>query len=86
MDFLRFSGEWAVYYLLIALVGGALSALTIGVFGSIQVDVVPFVEQWVLPCGAAGCGPRRRVAGRAKQRVIENIAPVLTKVSRASSR
>jgi len=80
MDFLRFSGEWAVYYLLIALVGGALSALTIAVFASIQVDVVPFVEEWVLPCGAAGAVLVAAWLVGAKQRVIENIAPVLTKV------
>jgi hypothetical protein len=80
MDFLRFSGEWAVYYLLIALVGGALSALTIAVFASIQVDVVPFVAEWLLPCGAAGAVLVAAWLVGAKQRVIENIAPVLTKV------
>jgi hypothetical protein len=54
MDFLRFSGEWLVYYVLIAIVGGALSGLTVAVFASIQVDVMPFIGEWVLPCGAAG--------------------------------
>ena len=80
MDFLRFSGEWLVYYVLIAIVGGALSGLTIAVFGSIQVDVVPFIGEWVLPCGAAGAVLVSAWLVGAKQRVIENIAPVLTKV------
>jgi len=80
MDFIRFSGEWFVYYVLIALVGGALSALTIGVFSSIGVDVAPFVGEWVLPCGAAGAVLVAAWLVGAKQRVIENIAPVLTKV------
>jgi hypothetical protein len=80
MDFLRFSGEWLVYYVLIAMVGGALSGLTIAVFASIRVDVVPFIEQWVLPCGAAGAVLVAAWLVGAKQRVIENIAPVLTKV------
>ncbi|GAA1055331.1 hypothetical protein GCM10017608_24520 [Agromyces luteolus] len=80
MDFVRFSGEWAVYYLLIALVGGGLSMLAVAVFGSIGVDVLPFVGEWVLPCGAAGAVLVAAWLVEAKQRVIENIAPVLTKV------
>ncbi|MRG59477.1 hypothetical protein GE115_06265 [Agromyces sp. CFH 90414] len=80
MDFVRFSGEWFVYYLLLALGGGALSALTIGVFASIGVDVSWFVFEWVLPCGAAGAVLVAAWLVEAKQRVIENIAPVLTKV------
>src|SRR5215207_4442663 len=80
MDFLRFSGEWLVYYVLIAIVGGALSGLTVAVFASIQVDVMPFIGEWVLPCGAAGAVLVAAWLVGAKQRVIENIAPVLTKV------
>lgn len=80
MDFVRFSGEWFVYYVLIALGGGALSALTVAAFASIGVDVMPFVGEWVLPCGAAGAVLVAAWLVEAKQRVIENIAPVLTKV------
>lgn len=80
MDFLRFSGEWLVYYVLIAIVGGALSGLTVAVFASIDVDVMPFIGEWVLPCGAAGAVLVAAWLVGAKQRVIENIAPVLTKV------
>lgn len=80
MDFLRFSGEWLVYYVLIALVGGALSGLTVAVFASIGIDVLPFIGEWVLPCGAAGAVLVSAWLVGAKQRVIENIAPVLTKV------
>ncbi|WP_400995382.1 permease prefix domain 1-containing protein [Agromyces sp. GXQ0307] len=80
MDFIRFSGEWAVYYLLIALVGGGLSMLAVAVFGSIGVDVLLFVGEWVIPCGAAGAVLVAAWLVEAKQRVIENIAPVLTRV------
>ena len=80
MDFVRFSGEWLVYFVLIAIVGGALSGLTVAVFASIQVDITPFVFEWVLPCGAAGAVLVSAWLVSAKQRVIENIAPVLTKV------
>ncbi|SFR69964.1 hypothetical protein SAMN05428970_0824 [Agromyces sp. CF514] len=80
MDFVRFSGEWVVYYVLIALVGGALSALTIGVFSTIGVDVFWFFNDWVLPCAIPGAVLVAAWLVDAKQRVIENIAPVLTKV------
>ncbi|MGR0321023.1 permease prefix domain 1-containing protein [Agromyces sp. ZXT2-3] len=80
MDFVRFSGEWAVYYLLIALVGGGLSMLAVVVFDSIGVDVLTFVGEWVIPCGAAGAVLVAAWLVEAKQRVIENIAPVLTRV------
>ncbi|WP_350347838.1 permease prefix domain 1-containing protein [Agromyces sp. G08B096] len=80
MDFVRFSGEWFVYFVLLALGGGALSGLTIAVFAAIGVDVSWFVLDWVLPCGAAGAVLVAAWLVEAKQRVIENIAPVLTKV------
>jgi hypothetical protein len=80
MDFVRFSGEWVVYYVLIALVGGVLSMLTVAVFSSIGVDIFWFVGEWVIPCGAAGAVLVAAWLVEAKQRVIENIAPVLTKV------
>jgi hypothetical protein len=80
MDFVRFTGEWFIYYVLIALGGGVLTVLTIEVFAAIGVQVESFVFNWVLPSGAAGAV---LVAGwlvEAKQAVIENMAPVLTKV------
>ncbi|GAA2038278.1 hypothetical protein GCM10009819_23770 [Agromyces tropicus] len=80
MDFVRFSGEWTVYYVLIALVGGALSMLTVAVFAAIGVDALPVVGEWVLPCGAAGAVLVAAWLVEAKQQVIENIAPVLTRL------
>ena len=80
MDFVRFTGEWVVYLALIALGGGVLAALTIGVFGAIGLDAQPFVENWLIPCGVAGAVVIAAWLVEAKQSVIENIAPVLTKV------
>ncbi len=80
MDFVRFTGEWFIYYVLIALGGGVLTGVTIELFAAIGVPVDPFVSGWVLPSGAAGA---LLVAGwlvEAKQAVIENMAPVLTRV------
>jgi hypothetical protein len=54
MDFIRFSGELFIYYVLIALGGGVLTAFMALIFQSIGIDVEPFFESWLLPCGAVG--------------------------------
>jgi hypothetical protein len=80
MDFIRFTGEWFVYFVLIALGGGVLMAFTFGTFEAIGISPEKFISGWVLPCGVvAGVV----VAGwlvEAKQGVVENIAPVLTRL------
>ncbi len=78
MNYLRFSGEWFIYYVLIALGGGVLMAVTAFVFGAIGVKPEPILLTWVLPCGAAGAVLIAAWLGEAKQSVIENMAPVLT--------
>src|ERR671918_314436 len=55
MDFVRFTGEWLIYYVLIALGGGVLMGLTVGILEPTGIDVERIVE-WVLPSGAAGGG------------------------------
>lgn len=80
MDFIRFTGEWFVYLVLIALGGGVLIALTLGVFSAIGMDASSFVEEWAIPCGIAGAVVIAGWLVEAKQSVIENIAPVLTKL------
>ena len=54
MDFIRFSGELFIYYVLIALGGGVLTAFLVMMFEAIGMDAEPFIESWLLPCGAAG--------------------------------
>lgn len=80
MDFVRFTGEWAIYYALIAFGGGVLCAMTIGVFDAIGIDVERTVTAWVLPCGAVGAVVIVAWLVEAKQSVVENMAPVLTSV------
>jgi hypothetical protein len=77
MDFVRFTGEWSIYYVLIALGGGVLMALTRMVLKPTGVKVGRVIE-WVLPSGAAGAVIVAAWLVEAKQRVIENMAPVLT--------
>jgi hypothetical protein len=80
MDFIRFTGEWFVYFVLLALGGGVLAALTMAVFGAIGLDSAVFVSEWLIPCGGAGAVVIAGWLVEAKQSVVENIAPVLTKV------
>jgi hypothetical protein len=77
MDFVRFTGEWFIYYVLIALGGGVLMGLTAGILEPTGVDV-DAVAEWVLPSGAAGAVIVAAWLVESKQRVVENMAPVLT--------
>jgi hypothetical protein len=53
MNFVRFTGELFIYFVLIALGGGVLIAFTLMMFATIQLDAERFVAAWLLPCGAA---------------------------------
>lgn len=80
MDFIRFSGELLIYYVLIALGGGVLMGFTAMIFQAIGIDIEPVFESWLLPCGAAGAVIVASWLVEAKQSVIENMAPVLTRL------
>jgi hypothetical protein len=79
MDFVRFTGEWFIYYVLIALGGGVLMGLTAGILEPTGIDV-DRVAEWVLPSGAAGAVIVAAWLVESKQRVVENMAPVLTMI------
>jgi hypothetical protein len=80
MDFIRFSGELFIYYVLIALGGGVLSAFIAMIFLAVGIDVETFLESWLLPCAAMGAVVIGSWLVEAKQSVIENMAPVLTRL------
>jgi hypothetical protein len=80
MDFIRFSGELVIYYVLIALGGGVLMAFIVLIFQAIGIDVEPYFESWLLPCGAAAAVIVAAWLVEAKQSVVENMAPVLTRL------
>jgi hypothetical protein len=80
MDFIRFSGELFIYYTLIALGGGVLTGFMALTFQSIGIDTEAFFQSWLLPCGAAGAVLVAAWLVEAKQSVIENMAPVLTRL------
>jgi hypothetical protein len=81
MNFVRFTGEFLVYYTLIALGGAVLLALTTFILMPVFPDAIGTVlPAWVLPSGAAGAVIVAAWLVEAKQAVIENIAPVLTAI------
>jgi hypothetical protein len=80
MDFLRFSGEWAIYYTLIALGGAVLVGLTLLVLTPISPEATDVVGTWVVPSGAAGAVIVAAWLVEAKKSIVENLAPVLTAI------
>ena len=79
MDFVRFTGEWFIYYVLIALGGGVLTGLTGAILEPAGIDPERIIE-WVLPFGASGAVIVAAWLVESKQRVVENMAPVLTMI------
>ncbi|MBM2622074.1 hypothetical protein JIG36_41885 [Actinoplanes sp. LDG1-06] len=80
MDFIRFTGEWFVYLVLMGLGGGVLIAFLHGIFDAIGVDSDSVISNWVVPCGLVGATVVAGWLVEVKQGVIENIAPVLTRL------
>jgi hypothetical protein len=80
MDFVRFSGELVIYYVLIALGGGVFTGFTMMMFRAIEINAEWLAQGWLIPCGAAGALIIASWLVEAKQSVIENMAPVLTRL------
>lgn len=80
MDFVRFSGEWFICYVLIALGGGVVTAFMAMIFQTIGVDLEPFFESWLLPCGAAGAVLVAAWLVEAGQSAMGKMAPVLARL------
>ena len=54
MNFVRFTGEWFIYYTLIALGGVILMIFTLLIFDAIDIPVGWFLNSWLQPCGIVG--------------------------------
>lgn len=81
MDFIRFTGEWAIYVLLILIGGVVLTVVAMAAFSAVGMDVFgTAVPEWVVPCGTAAAFVIGAWLVEEKQSVIENIAPVLTRI------
>ncbi len=80
MNYVRFSGEWFIYYTLIGLGGGVLMGFTVFIFNAIGLDPEHIVSSWMLPCGVVGAVIIGAWLVEAKKSIIENMAPVLTRL------
>ena len=80
MDFIRFSGELFIYYALIAMGGGVLTGLTLALFYFIDLEIADLAGEWLLPGCAAGAVIVAAWLVESRQRVMENIAPLLARV------
>jgi hypothetical protein len=80
MDFIRFTGEAIIYMALIAIGGGVLTGVVAGTFNAIHIDPQPAISDWIVPCGVVGALVVAAWLVEAKQSVVENMAPVLTRL------
>ena len=80
MDFVRFSGQLFILYVLIALGGGVLTGITLTVFNALGVDLRWAVASWIIPCGAMGAIIVAAWLVESGQGAIEQVAPVLTRI------
>lgn len=80
MNFIRFSGELFIYYVLIALGGGLLMAFMVQIFQTIEIDIEPVLESWILPCGAVGAVIIAAWLVEIKQGFAENLAPMMARL------
>ncbi len=80
MHFVRFSGELALNFVLIALGGGVLTGFTLLMFDAIGMDAAWFVAGWLIPCGAAAAVILGSWLVDSKQSAVGNLAPMLTRL------
>lgn len=80
MDFIRFTGEFIVYLTLLLIGLAVLLLLTGGAFDAVGMDTEEFVGDWALPVMVPFAVLVAAWLVEAKQSVIENMAPVLTRV------
>ena len=80
MDFIRFTGEMVIYMALIALGGGVLIGVVAGTFNAIHVNPAQAIGDWIIPCGVVAALVVAAWLVEAKQSVVENMAPVLTRL------
>lgn len=80
MDFVRCSGELFILYVLIALGGMVFTALMMGLFHAIGIDLGDFFARWLLPSCAAGALIVAAWLAETRQGGIGRIAPLLARV------
>jgi len=80
MDFVRFSGQLFILFVLIALGGGVLSGITLVMFNTVGINLQDVAAAWIMPCGAMGTIIIASWLIDTGRGAIEQVAPVLTRI------
>ncbi|MBN2016906.1 MAG: DUF4173 domain-containing protein [Candidatus Cloacimonetes bacterium] len=80
IDYIQYMGDLAILYAIIALVGGILTAVTLGLFDAIGLNIEQFYFEYIIPIGAV-CAPIVATFIIKKLPFIKNqLAPIIAKV------
>lgn len=79
-DFIRFTGEFVIYCVLLGLGGMVLLALTTVFFEALGLPAEDFIMEWVGYSGLLGLPVVAAYLVEKKRSLIENIAPVLARI------
>ncbi|AHC16728.1 permease prefix domain 1-containing protein [Salinispira pacifica] len=80
LDFIRFSGETAVYSVLVGLSGLLLVLLSAGLFSVIGVDIEAVLEQFIVPLLLPVTLFLGTILAERKKSLVENFAPILARL------
>ena len=80
MDFVRFSGQLFILYVLFALGGGVLIGITLMLFNALGLNLEGAAVLWIMPCGAMCAVIVASWLVETKRGATEHVAPVLTRV------
>ncbi len=80
MEFIRFNGELVIMTVLILLAGGLLTALTLGLFTAINIDISTFYFDYIAIFGLVGAPVVAAYLTHSYGNITGKIAPVIAKV------
>lgn len=80
LDFLRYNGDLAIMSGLLVIAGGALGAVTVGLFGLIGFKIVKFYTDYVVICGGAAIPIVATYLTQTNPQLVNKISPVIAKI------
>lgn len=80
IDFIRYNGDLAIVYALIAIAGGLLTAITIGLFDSIGLNIETFYGENIILTGAAAAPVVAAFIIEKYPALVNRIAPLIASI------
>ncbi|MBT8288388.1 MAG: DUF4153 domain-containing protein [Flavobacteriaceae bacterium] len=80
MDYIKYNGDLAVLLALIAIAGGILTALTIGLFSAIEINIEDFYFEHIVIWGLVSAPIVATYIVRKFPFVVNNIAPIIANI------